>query len=32
MYAEKIRDLAIDILKLVNDKDYYKVKRDEAIA
>ena len=31
MYADKIRDLANDIIKLVSDKDYFNAKRAEAI-
>ncbi len=30
MYAEKIRLLADDIMKLVSDKEYFKIKREEA--
>lgn len=31
MYADKIRDLANDIMKMINDKEYYNAKRAEAV-
>lgn len=31
MYADKIRDLANDILKLIKERDYYVSKRAEAL-